>query len=87
MHHVRKFVCVQKFAHDYGIGPIAQHPNFYCGDFAVFRQHFQLLAQFRTGRVVYRFHSLRAFLGRPVDDLALDTVTTMLYRALFDPNA
>jgi len=34
-----------------------------------------------------RFHSLREFLGRPVDDLALDTVTTMLYRALFDPNA
>jgi AcrR family transcriptional regulator len=34
-----------------------------------------------------RFHYLREFLGRPVDAEALDTVTTMLYRALFDPNA
>jgi AcrR family transcriptional regulator len=34
-----------------------------------------------------RFHYLREFVGRPVDDTALDTVTTMLYRALFDPNA
>jgi AcrR family transcriptional regulator len=34
-----------------------------------------------------RFHYLREFVGRPVDDAALDTLTTMLYRALFDPNA
>ncbi len=34
-----------------------------------------------------RFHYLREFVGRPVDDRALDTLTTMLYRALFDPNA
>ena len=34
-----------------------------------------------------RFHYLRDFAGRPVDDAALDTVTTMLYRALFDPDA
>ncbi len=34
-----------------------------------------------------RFHYLREFVGRPVDDQALDTITTMLYRALFDPNA
>ncbi len=25
--------------------------------------------------------------GQPVDNVALDTLTTMLYRALFDPNA
>ncbi len=34
-----------------------------------------------------RFHYLREFVGKPVDDAALDTLTTMLYRALFDPNA
>jgi AcrR family transcriptional regulator len=34
-----------------------------------------------------RFHYLREFAGQPVDDVALDTLTTMLYRALFDPNA
>ena len=34
-----------------------------------------------------RFHYLREFMGKPVDDTALDTLTTMLYRALFDPNA
>ena len=34
-----------------------------------------------------RFHYLREFMGKPVDDAALDTLTTMLYRALFDPNA
>lgn len=34
-----------------------------------------------------RFHYLREFVGQPVDDAALDTLTTMLYRALFDPNA
>lgn len=34
-----------------------------------------------------RFHYLREFVGRPVDDEALDTLTTMLYRALYDPNA
>jgi AcrR family transcriptional regulator len=34
-----------------------------------------------------RFHYLREFVGQPVDDTALDTLTTMLYRALFDPNA
>jgi AcrR family transcriptional regulator len=34
-----------------------------------------------------RFHYLREFVGQPVDVGALDTLTTMLYRALFDPNA
>jgi AcrR family transcriptional regulator len=34
-----------------------------------------------------RFHYLREFVSEPVDDAALDTITTMLYRALFDPNA
>ncbi len=34
-----------------------------------------------------RFHYLREFIGQPVDDAALDTLTTMLYRALFDPKA
>ncbi len=34
-----------------------------------------------------RFHYLREFVGQPIDDVALDTMTTMVYRALFDPNA
>jgi AcrR family transcriptional regulator len=31
-----------------------------------------------------RFHYLREFVGQPVDDMAIDTMTTMVYRALFD---
>jgi AcrR family transcriptional regulator len=31
-----------------------------------------------------RFHYLREFVGQPIDDAALDTLTTMVYRALFD---
>ena len=34
-----------------------------------------------------RFHYLREFLGQPIDDVALETMTTMVYRALFDPKA
>jgi AcrR family transcriptional regulator len=34
-----------------------------------------------------RFHYLREFIGQPIDDVALETITTMVYRALFDPNA
>ncbi len=31
-----------------------------------------------------RFHDVRGFVRQPVDDVALDTLTTMVYRALFD---
>jgi AcrR family transcriptional regulator len=34
-----------------------------------------------------RFHYLREFMGRPIDDAAIDTMTTMIYRALFDGSA
>jgi len=34
-----------------------------------------------------RFHYLREFVGQPIDQVALETTTTMVYRALFDPNA
>jgi AcrR family transcriptional regulator len=34
-----------------------------------------------------RFHYLREFVGQPVDDMAIDTMTTMVYRALFDGGA
>jgi AcrR family transcriptional regulator len=34
-----------------------------------------------------RFHYLREFVGQPIDEVALGTMTTMVYRALFDPNA
>jgi AcrR family transcriptional regulator len=32
-----------------------------------------------------RFHYFRDFMGQPVDDQALDTLTTMIHRALFAP--
>lgn len=34
-----------------------------------------------------RFHYLREFVGQPIDDVALETVTTMVYRSLFDAKA
>jgi AcrR family transcriptional regulator len=34
-----------------------------------------------------RFHYLREFVGQPIDNVALETMTTMVYRALFDKNA
>ena len=34
-----------------------------------------------------RFHYLREFVGQPVDDVALDTLTTMVHRALFNGSA
>ena len=34
-----------------------------------------------------RFHYLREFVGQPVDEIAIDTMTTMVYRALFDGTA
>ena len=34
-----------------------------------------------------RFHYLREFLGQPIDEVALERITTMVYRALFDPKA
>jgi hypothetical protein len=33
--------------------------------------------------MVDRFHHLREFAGRPVDTVALDTLTTMVHRGLF----
>jgi len=34
-----------------------------------------------------RFHYLREFVRQPIDDVALETITTMVYRALFEPRA
>lgn len=34
-----------------------------------------------------RFHYLREFLGRPVDDAAIDTLTTMVHRSLYGDEA
>jgi AcrR family transcriptional regulator len=45
------------------------------------------VAGLATLALLDRFHYLSEFVGQPIDDVALDTVTTMLYRALFDPNA
>jgi AcrR family transcriptional regulator len=33
-----------------------------------------------------RFHFMREFMGTPIDDEALDTLTTMVHRALFAPD-
>jgi len=33
--------------------------------------------------MVDRFHQLRLFAGEPIDDLSIDTLTTMVHRALF----
>jgi AcrR family transcriptional regulator len=32
-----------------------------------------------------RFHYFREFVGQPIDEVAIDTMTTMVCRALFDP--
>ena len=34
--------------------------------------------------MIDRFHYLREFVGQPVDEAALDTLATMVHRALFD---
>jgi AcrR family transcriptional regulator len=34
-----------------------------------------------------RFHFLREMMGQPVDEVAIETLTTMVYRALFDSSA
>jgi hypothetical protein len=31
-----------------------------------------------------RFHGMREFVGQPIDEAALDTLATIVYRALFD---
>lgn len=45
------------------------------------------VAGLATLALLDRFHYLSEFVGQPIDDVALDTITTMLYRALFDHNA
>lgn len=45
------------------------------------------VAGLATLAMLDRFHYLSEFVGQPIDDVALDTITTMLYRALFDPHA
>ena len=42
------------------------------------------VAGLATLAMLDRFHYLSEFVGQPIDDVALDTITTMLYRALFD---
>jgi hypothetical protein len=34
-----------------------------------------------------RFHYFLEFVGHPIDEVALETMTTMLYRAFIDPKA
>jgi hypothetical protein len=31
-----------------------------------------------------RFHYMREFVGQPVDEVALDTLATMIHRSLFE---
>jgi AcrR family transcriptional regulator len=42
------------------------------------------VAGMATLAMLDRFHYLREFIGQPIDDMALETMTTMVYRALFD---
>src|SRR5262245_14451734 len=58
MHDMYELVGIQKFTDGYCIAAITQHADFYRGDFAILRQHFQLFPQLRARCVVYRFYSL-----------------------------
>ena len=44
-----------------------------------------LMAATAVVALLDRFHYLRDFIGRPVDDEALETLTTMIHRAVFAP--
>ena len=45
------------------------------------------VAGMATLAMLDRFHYFLEFVGRPIDDAALETMTTMVYRAFVDPNA
>ena len=45
------------------------------------------VAGMATLAMLDRFHYFLEFVGHPIDDAALETMTTMVYRAFVDPNA
>ena len=45
------------------------------------------VAGMATLAMLDRFHYFLEFVGRPIDEAALETMTTMVYRAFVDPNA
>jgi AcrR family transcriptional regulator len=45
------------------------------------------VAGMATLAMLDRFHYFLEFSGKPIDDVALGTMTTMMYRAFLDPNA
>ena len=45
------------------------------------------VAGMATLAMLDRFHYFLEFVGHPIDEVALETMTTMLYRAFIDPNA
>jgi AcrR family transcriptional regulator len=45
------------------------------------------VAGMATLAMLDRFHYFLEFSGKPIDDVALGTMTTMVYRAFLDPNA
>jgi AcrR family transcriptional regulator len=45
------------------------------------------VAGMATLAMLDRFHYFLEFSGRPIDEAALETMTTMVYRAFVDPNA
>ena len=56
-HHLSKLVRLEKFSHNHGIAPVAQHADFHGSDVAIIHQCFELRAQFRARRVVNGFNS------------------------------
>src|SRR5208337_4850033 len=56
--HVGKSVGVEKLRHHYRVRAVSQHADFHRGNVAIFRQDFQLFAQFRGGRVMDGLHVL-----------------------------
>ena len=55
---VREFVGIEKFADDNGVAAITEHADFYGGDVAVFREDFELFAEFGARSIVCGFNSL-----------------------------
>jgi len=45
------------------------------------------VAGMATLAMLDRFHYFLEFVGRPIDEAALETMTTMVYRAFVDPDA
>ena len=59
MHDVGKFVRVEEFRDHHRVAAVAEHSDFHRSDLAILGQGLELRAQFRAGRVVDGFDTLR----------------------------